>query len=470
MQGTIFWHDYETTGTDPALDRPVQFAGFRTDLDLNPVGEPVNLLCRPADDTVPQLEAFLVTGILPSRLVQQGLNERDFAEAVHQQLAEPGTIGAGYNSLRFDDEFSRHLFYRNLIDPYAREWQNRNSRWDIIDLCRMACALRPEGIEWPEVDGVPSFRLEALTAANGIDHGDAHDALADVHATINVARLLKHKVPRLYQYLLDLRAKQRVIDQLYPLGKQPVVHVSSMYPAAEYCLAVVLPLCQHPTNSNGIICFDLSKDPTDLIQLNPVDIRQRLFTPAADLPEDMSRIPLKVIHINRCPAVAPMATLKTADAGRLKLDLDAVQQHQQQLQRASGVVEKLQDVYAEVDYQTSDDPDLQLYGGGFFSGSDREAMESLRHAGPAELKQAEPGFQDPRLPEMLFRYRARNYPSSLSAEEQSLWQRFCQERWHARAADVEKQLAEINRLRQTSAAPVDLLREMEGWLTQHRLA
>ncbi len=428
MTGSIFWYDFETTGIDPARDRVLQFAGVRTDFDLEVIAEPVSLFCYPGDDIIPAPEAIQVTGIRMSEIESKGLRETEFAARVLAELGEPGTCGAGFNSIRFDDEFTRHLAYRNFIDPYAREWRAGNSRWDVIDLCRMARALRPSGMNWPDGEaGEPVFRLEALSAANEVSHLDAHEALSDVMATINVTRKLKQAQPRLYDYLFQLRDKRRVIDQLYPLGKAPVVHVSSMYGAARQFTAVVLPLCTHPTNNNGIICYDLSEPPGDLIELGPEALRQRLFTPQAELPEDEARVHLKTIHVNRCPAVAPLSTLSAADADRLGISMADCERHRDALTGVSGLVEKVQEAYGAMRFEPVDDPDLMLYSGDFFSDQDRQQMLSLRDLAPAELGQGGHSFDDPRVPEMLFRYRARNFPDSLSAEETARWQSYRRE-------------------------------------------
>jgi exodeoxyribonuclease-1 len=315
MNPTIYWYDLETTGTDPARDRVIQFAGVRTDVDLNVIDEPLNLYCYPGDDTLPVPDAMLVTGLGMSELKRTGLRETDFIGRILTEFARPATCVCGFNSIRFDDEFTRHLLYRNFLDPYAREWQSDNSRWDVIDLFRMAHALRPEGMNWPaNEDGYPVFRLEELSRANDVGHESAHDAMSDITATIELTRRQKRAQPRLYSYLYNLRRKQDVIKQLYPLGKSAVLHVSSMYPAANNCLAVVLPLCSHPVNQNGVICYDLSFDPGELIDIGPEELHRRIFTSREELEEGSERINLKTIHVNRCPAVAPLATLRPEDA------------------------------------------------------------------------------------------------------------------------------------------------------------
>jgi len=165
---SFYWHDYETFGVDPCRDRPAQFAGQRTNRDLEPIGEPLVVYCKPARDVLPSPMSCLITGITPQRAERDGLIEAEFAARLHEELAEPGTCAAGFNSIRFDDEFTRNLLYRNFYDPYAREWENGNSRWDIIDLARMCYALRPAGVEWPRhADGAASFRLEDLSGPGG---------------------------------------------------------------------------------------------------------------------------------------------------------------------------------------------------------------------------------------------------------------------------------------------------------------
>ncbi len=424
---TFYWHDYETWGTNPAIDRPSQFAGIRTDLDFNIVGEPLVIYCRPPADLLPQPDACLITGITPQHAREHGLSERDFISAIHDELAQPGTCGVGYNSLRFDDEVTRHTLYRNFYDPYAREWQSGNSRWDIIDMVRACRALRPDGIEWPNRDdGSPSFKLEHLTAANGLTHEHAHDALSDVYATIAVAKLIRAKQPKLFDYLFNLRNK-REVAKLLDLGeRRPVLHISGMFPAGRGCGALVMPLLQHPTNNNGIVCYDLSVDPEPLLTLDVDEIRRRLFTPAAAL--DAPRIALKTIHINRCPVVVTAKMVDERVAALMQIDPVRCEQRRQQLLAASNLAAKLRDVLAEPPRAPIADPEQALYSGGFLGDADRALMVKLRAALPQRLAEFADRFRDARLAEILFRYRARNFPELLGADEQAQWRDFCRAR------------------------------------------
>ena len=446
---SIYWYDFETTGIDSIADRPLQVAGIRTDHDLNELDDSaLNLFCRPGNDVVPDPDALLVTGILMSEVLQQGLGEWEFTRKLLAEFSQPNTCVAGFNNLRFDDEFMRQLLYRNFHDPYAREWRNGNSRWDVIDLFRAAYALRPDGFNWPKKpDGNPSFRLEDLARANDIPHVDAHDALADVRTTIAVTRMLKSAQPRLFQFSFGLRDKRAVLAQLYPLGKAPVVHVSSMYPASRHCLAVVAPLCQHPTNNNSIICFDLAQSPEALTTLNPSELAERLFTKSDQLKPGEDRIALKTIQINKSPFVAPIATLTDAICEKLELNLAQATDRMRQINSSPGIVEKLHEVFSQRQFDESEDPDDQLYNGGFASDTDRSVMAEVLASSKENLSALTGRFQDARYDEMLFRYRGRNFPETLSVEELTRWNDYRSSRWSTGRhpndvlADVEQRLA-----------------------------
>jgi exodeoxyribonuclease-1 len=421
MTKSLYWHDYETWGTNPRLDRPAQFAGLRTDLDFHPLGVPLVLYCRPADDVLPHPDACLITGLTPQRALAEGVIEADFFAAIHEQLAQPGTCALGYNTLRFDDELTRYGLYRNFYDPYAREWQGGNSRWDLIDVVRLTRALRPEGIEWPvREDGETSFKLEHLTAANGMAHAAAHDALADVDATIALAKLIRERQPRLYDFAFRHRDKGSAAGLLDLRARESVLHVSSRYPACHGCLAVVVPLAPHPTNKNGVVVYDLRYDPTPLLSLDAGAVRRLVYTAAEHLREGEARIPLKVVHLNKCPVLAPLSTLTPEAAERWAIDLDQARSHRAALLAARDLPGKLAVAFAEDRFPPVADPDQALYDG-FLSDADRVRCDRVRRTPPAQLAELESVFDDARLPELLFRYRARNWPETLSAPERARW-------------------------------------------------
>ncbi len=425
-QPTIFWHDFETFGANPQKDRPSQFAGLRTDLDLNIIGEPLIEYCKPAPDFLPHPEACLITGITPQIALQKGLIEAEFIAKIHAEFATANTCVAGYNSIRFDDEVTRYTLYRNFYDPYGREWQNGNSRWDIIDLVRACYALRPEGINWPtKEDGSPSFKLEDLTKANGIAHEAAHDALSDVTATIALAKLIKEKQPKLYQFIFDLRLKKQAADLIDVHNMTPLVHTSSMIPSTQGCTSWMAPMAFHPVNKNAVICYNLTYDPAPLLALSAQEIQKRLYTAKTDLTEDELPIGLKLVHLNKCPVLAPAKTLLPENAARLGIDREQCLANLASLKSHTELRQKVIDVFSsQKDFSDTTNPDYQLYNG-FTSKADKQKFEVIHQTAPEQLGFLQLDFEDQKFNTLFFRYRARNWPETLNPQELESWRAYC---------------------------------------------
>ncbi|RYF76629.1 MAG: exodeoxyribonuclease I [Comamonadaceae bacterium] len=426
MTTTFLWHDYETFGSNVRNARPSQFAAVRTDAELNEIGEPLMFYCRPAPDFLPEPAACLITGITPQLCLQRGIAEHAFAAQIEQAFAQPGTIGVGYNTIRFDDEITRHLFWRNLIDPYAREWQNECGRWDLLDVVRLTHALRPQGIEWPQrEDGKPSFKLEDLARANGLLHASAHDALSDVRATIALARLIRDRQPRLFEFALKLRKKDQVAAELgLPASREsarPFLHVSGMFPTERGCLAVMWPLAMHPTNRNELLAWDLAHDPAELPSLDVATLRERLFTRSSELPEGVSRLPVKSVHLNKSPmVVGQLRTLTPEMAARWAIDLTQALRHAEIARDLPDMSAIWPEVFQRPAPERARDVDEDLYGG-FVGPADRRRLDHLRGMAPEELAHARIGFDDARLEELVFRFRARNFPESLNEADARRW-------------------------------------------------
>ena len=421
MASSFYWYDLETSGTDPKWDRMVQVAGLRTDQDLNILGDELCTYVRLGEDVLLNPDASLVTGIMPETLQREGIPEVQAWEEIMRRFTVPETCVVGYNSLRFDDEFVRYGLYRHLFDPYAREWQSGCSRWDLIDLVRATGALRREGINWPQdEDGLPVYKLEELTKANDIGHSNAHDALADVHATIAMARLIKQQQPKLFDYYFGLRNKRAVREMLEPYGAHLLVHVSGMNPRERFGVAPVVSVTRHPTNTNSVVVVDLAQDLTSLLEQSEDEIRDQLFTRGPH-----ARPPLKEVKINRCPFIAPIDVLNDENQRRLQLNMREIKERVRRLKQP-GLLQKIRRVYTQPQQRLTEDADAALYQG-FLQDEDRSRCQHF-HANRREGDWPSMDFNDPRLIPLAQRMKARSHPDLLDAEEQAQWQNFVAEK------------------------------------------
>ncbi|MDB5164902.1 MAG: Exodeoxyribonuclease [Candidatus Saccharibacteria bacterium] len=431
MAGSFFFYDLETTGINARTGRVMQFAGQRTDADLNPIGEPVNVLIKLSPDVLPEPDAILITGITPQQTLADGLTEAEFLKYFYEEVVQPDMIFTGFNSVRFDDEFMRFLHYRNFYDPYEWHWKDGCSRWDILDLVRMTRALRPEGIEWPFASsGKPTNRLELLTTMNKLDHYQAHDALSDVHATIAVAKLIRDKQKDLFDYVLNSRNKKDP-KALVEAG-QPFVYTSGKY-GSEYLHTTAAVLLAKHTQRDEALVYDLRVDPTPFLDMS---VEQIVEAWKYTRDPEAVRLPVKTMKYNRCPAVAPLGVIKDQDVQeRLQLPLEAVTKHlailkKHQIEFAEKIRQAVvaMDAAREQSQVTLVDDELtvdeRLYDG-FIDKADAVTMKALRAAKPAEITELANKFKDARLKSLAPLYKARNYPKALTPEERAWWDEFC---------------------------------------------
>ena len=485
MQNTFLFHDYETWGADAKRDRPSQFAAIRTDERLNPIGEPIMLHCRMAEDYLPSAGACLVTGVTPSDpQIAHGMREYDFFREIQRALSVPGTCGVGYNSVRFDDEVTRFGLWRNFMAPYAHTWGEGRSRWDILPYLRAAYSVlrgKPEmqaAFQWPVIDGRPSMRLEKLSEANGIAHR-AHDALGDVEVLIEIVRRVRSGNENFFRYAMKLRNKGFITEMINPFAASPqmLLTVASTVPAENGYMTAVLPIGLHPREQgkswNSVIAVDLSQDIEPLLDLSAEDIRKHLFTSKADRGADWQSIGLSEIKANQMPFVCPRSALDAhPEVIELnQLDLAAMERRAAQL-NAPGVKEairmKLSGIYGQ-EYGPSDDPDAALYDG-FLDRDDEKRMIEVRRLAdtrPEDLASLGVGyFKDARLNLLLPRFQARNWPETLSESKATAWSRHCAERLSDDAvAALRQEIQEIRDL-QAGATPsaIDILNRLSGWL------
>ncbi|HVC36471.1 MAG TPA: exodeoxyribonuclease I [Candidatus Dormibacteraeota bacterium] len=427
MVGSFFFYDLETSGLKPRDDRIMQFGGQRTDLNLKPIGKPVNLLIKLTQDTLPSPEAVLITGITPQQTVAEGLSEAQFLKYFYQQIVQPKTIFLGYNNIRFDDEFMRFLHYRNFYDAYEWHWDSNCSRWDLLDVVRMCRALRPNGLKWAfQADGKPTNRLEQLTAVNKLKHNNAHDALHDVKATIELARLIHAKQPDLFDYLLSMRHKKNV--QKLVQGGQPFIYTSGHYPSQYLHTSVVALLAEQPEQNSALV-YDLRYDPRPFLNMT---VDQLIDAWRFTKDQSKLRLPVKTLKYNRSPAVAPLGVLQNETTKEeLDLDLATINQHLKILRKESKTFgQKMLLATVQLDERRAISQtdlidnqltvDARLYDG-FLDQSDRELLRVVRAARPEDLNGLLSDFHDPRLRILLPLYKARNFSDELSAQERTEW-------------------------------------------------
>ena len=462
MAQTFFFYDLETSGLSARSDRIMQFAGQRTDLDFNPIGEPVNELIRLSDDTLPSPEAILVTGIAPQATVADGYTEAEFARRLVEEIFTPDTIVVGFNNIRFDDEFVRAFLWRNFYDPYEWSWKDGRSRWDILDVVRMTRALRPEGIEWPVTeDGKATNRLELLTKLNGVDHYKAHDALSDVTATIAVAQLIHNQQPQLFDYLLRLRDKREVMKLVNLEMKKPFVYTSGRYDAEFDKTTVAFPLA---AGRNGnVAVYDLRYDPSSFIDLDEKQLADKLFASWEERrAEGFVKLPVKELQYNRAPAVAPLGVLEQSDGWqRIQLDIATIEKHQNMLLAAPHFAENIRTILeGRPEFQKSPDVEAQLYDS-FLGDRDKTHVAAVRNASERELADFHPDFNDERLAPLLLHYKARNYPKSLSEVEMVQWETWRADRIAARLPSYMASLSKA--AAEASSEQQFLLQELQLW-------
>lgn len=463
MTATFFFYDLETSGLSGRDDRVMQFAGQRTDMELNPVGDPVNLLVALNDDTLPSPDALMVTGITPQQTVADGYTEQQFADILLKDVFTPDTIAIGYNNIRFDDEFVRHLFWRNFRDPYEWSWRDGRSRWDMLDVVRMTRALRPDGINWPIVDGKPANKLELLTKENGISHEAAHDAMSDVTALIDVARMIKSKQPQLFEYLLKMRDKNEIKKLVNLDEKQPFVYSSGRYDNEFNKTTVAFPLT---AGRNGnVIVYDLRYDPSPFVGLDMKSIEKIAYATREErMSEDYHKLPVKELQYNRAPAVAPLGVLEQSNGwSHISMSPDIIEAHKKILLGAPHFAENIRTLYEnKPEYKKSPDPEAQLYDG-FLNDSDKLRVQKVADCDEKTLSDYSPDFQDERLGELLLHYKARNYPKTLSSDEVKQWEKWRIGRINRQLSAFMKSLERISK-QDTTDSQQFVLQEIQLWL------
>ena len=464
---TFYFYDLETSGLSSTAQRIMQFGGIRTDEDFNVIDEPFECYVKLTDEILPDPAAIMVTGISPQKTIEEGYSEPEFIKLLEAKVFQPDTVVVGYNNIRFDDEFIRNLMWRNLKDPYEWHWKQGRSRWDIIDLTRMTRALRPDGIEWAFENDKPTNRLDQLSVANNIKHSNAHTALADVEALIEFTKIIKNKQPKLFKYLLNNRDKKSIGDLVSIDNKQPFIHSSGKIPTDNLSTSVFYPLFKDPNNPQAIICFDLRHDCSSFVDLSVAELADRLYISGAEAKDkNIQRLPVKGIHINKSPAVAPLGVLDESSQKRIDLSIEEIKVNLGLIESSDSFIKKLRSLYAENknSFEKSNDVDQQMYDS-FVGDKDRGGLVLFNRS--LDFDKFKDSFIDQRLNDMLYRYKARYHKDKLSEDELNTWQSYRQSRLQdgiKGSLSIEAFSKEIDRLRgesESDDSKLFLLEELE---------
>jgi len=430
---TFYWYDYETFGLSPKVQRIAQFAGIRTDENLNILDEHM-FYCKPTHDCLPAPEACAVTGITPQLCEEKGFIEHDFIRKIHAEFSTPDTCIVGYNSIAFDDEYTRHTLFRNFLDPYSWHWQNGNSRWDILNVARFCYAHKEDGsLNWVKNEkNRPIFKLDNLAPANNIEHSNAHDALADVRATIGIASIIKKTQPRFFEYALSLKNKKEV-EKLVKLG-YPMLLTSSSFGYKSSFTRLVTAISYHPDYSDRAIVFNLNQDPEILLELDVDELKKLTFTRKSDLPKGLEKLELNELVFNKSPMFVCSPNedsfkLSTALIDKFQIDMEHCLKNLTFIhQNRSKIEDKVQLIYKqESERQQSSDADQSLYDG-FVSNHDRAICNEIQSLSNTDFAGYTPPFEDNRLSKLFLNFKARNYPQSLNDYEQEEWFEIVQSR------------------------------------------
>lgn len=406
---TYLFYDIETSGLNKCFDQVLQFAAIRTDLELNEL-ERHNFFVKLKPDTVPSPQAILTHKIALTTLEQQGICEYEAAKLIHKLLNTPFTTSIGYNSLGFDDEFLRFTFYRNLLPPYTHQYANGCNRMDLYPITTIYYLFHQEVLNWPKIDNAPTLKLEHLSLANQLTdkNANAHDAMTDVIATLELARHL-YKNQKVWQYLrlfFDKKEDAKRYDKLniglkidgylYP----DAILVDGCIGAKNNYQTIVLALGWHKYYNNQFLWLDLAKSNLSSTTINdiantPIIYRKKLGEPPLLLPT----IP-RLLH-----------QLSDERRAIIKHNLNWLQQNPQIFQ---AIIKYHQEyTYPEV---KNLDIDAALYQDGFLSDFEQQLCLKFHSSNLQDKINLLQQFTNTKLRTQALRLLGRNYLSSLPSE------------------------------------------------------
>lgn len=449
------FYDFETTGTSPAFDQPLQFAAILTDAEFSEI-ERVNLRCRIAPHIIPSPWALAVTGVRPAQLTDPSLPTLfEFTQEIGALIERwSPAIWTGFNSIRFDEEMLRQAFYQNLQpDVFATQF-NGNTRFDVLTALYAVWHRQPDLFEWPvDADGRVRFKLDRIAPMNGFTAHNAHDALGDVEATIHIARQIAQRAPALWAELLANRDKAHVQSSLATF--QPMALVERF--GGGLPRATVGCFCgTSASNPNQAAFFDLdAADPADLLVADDA----ALFKAVNATPKV-----IRSVTVNKSPALLSVPTPSAEQLRRAEVIANAPEFR-------TRVGQALAARFPEDPAAPTPPVEKQIYGG-FYSHADKTLLAEFQRSDWPRRQEIVATLSDPRLRQLGRRLVAFHAPELLSTEERWQYQAWLRERWSA--PDVpetewtsrNRAHAALNQMRADGGIDPGLMGEIEAYLLQ----
>ncbi|WP_187306490.1 exodeoxyribonuclease I [Buchnera aphidicola] len=417
---SFLFYDYETFGLHTRLDKIAQFACIRTDVNFNIISKPILIYCTPPLDYLPDPLSIFITKIIPQCTLKKGMNEFFFSKKIYEEFIKHNTCILGFNNINFDDEFTRNIFYRNLLDPYGWSYKNNNSRWDLINVLRACYVFRPNGIIWPKKkSGLISFKLEDIAKCNKIQHLHAHNALSDVYATIEIAKLIKNAQPNLFNFFFNHRTKKQLINLFYKYKYDPIFYVSNIFGSCNHNVSMIKMILCSTKNATFLICFDLKYD---------FSIFLKVFLRVKNFKLEIKKLfetGLIVIYLNKCPIFAPLNVLDNTSIKKLNINLQKCIKNFVLIDQYIYVFKEINNfLIQKKNWNFINNVDLKLYEN-FFNVSDQKKMEKIHNIYSQKCFIKNVYFQDYRLNDLFFRMKARNFFTHLTYSEKKKWYVYC---------------------------------------------
>lgn len=374
-------------------------------------------------DYLPNPKSLLITNISIQYLQKNGINEYFFSKKIFKIFMGKNTCIVGFNNISFDNILTRHLFYRNLFDPYEWSWKNGNSSWDILDVLRAFYIFFPNKILWPKNNkGFISFKLSDITKINKIKHNNIHDAYSDVLATILVSRLLKKVSENFFFFLYFSTRKNNLLQFLKKNEKKPFFYISSFFGSSFFNIGCVMFLMFHPNIKNSFFLIDLKKNLNVLLNLY---YSQNLRINSI---QELFQYGIILVSLNKSPIFLSYSFLSSKKCYNLKIDYLKCQRNFFLLLNNFSFLTWIRSLFSQKSFfnikNITNNVDLMLYKN-FFNFSDKNILLDFHGKKPLQWKDFYFKFKDFRIKNLIFNLLGRNFFCFLNANEKKIWKTHC---------------------------------------------